>query len=426
MDPTSCPSCRTNRRDFVKLALGAGAALAFGPRLWAPLLAQEKPKEGARAKAVILVFLQGGPSQLDTFDPKPGAETGGSFKAIDTKIEGARFCEHLPRLAGISEKLALVRTLHSKDPNHDTARYLLHTGYRVDTTVTHPHVGSLIAHELGVAEGGLPGCITIGSEAPVGSGYLSPDWAPLLVEKVDAPLEDLELPRGVNRYRLEDREALLAAQDARFAADHAEAKVEHQRKAYERALALVRSSKLSAFDITQEPEATRERYGSTPFGHACLMARRLVEEGVRLVEVTLADWDTHADNFNRTRALCGQLDQGLSGLLADLGERGLLDETLVVCLGEFGRTPRINAAQGRDHFTRSFPALLAGGGIAGGRALGRTNELGTEVVERPVSVQDLFATLYDRLGVDASKEFTSQTGRPIKALDGGTPVKELL
>jgi uncharacterized protein (DUF1501 family) len=151
-----------------------------------------------------------------------------------------------------------------------------------------------------------------------------------------------------------------------------------------------------------------------------------VEEGVKFVEVTLADWDTHADGFNRARGLMGQLDQGMSGLIADLAKRDLLDSTLVVCMGEFGRTPRVNALQGRDHWTRCFSAVLAGGGVGGGRAIGRTNEQGTEIVERPVSVQDLFATIYNQLGVDARREYTSQSGRPIKALDGGAVVKELI
>jgi hypothetical protein len=418
-----CLHCRTSRRNFIKIAAGAAVGATFGGRWLAPLLAQEaSPK--ARAKSVILLFLQGGPSQLDTFDPKPGTETGGPFQAIDSRLDGARLSELLPKLAR-SDKLSIVRTLHSNDPNHDTARYLLHTGARVDSTIVHPHVGSLIANELGVAPGGLPGCITIGPDAPAGSGYLAPELAPLLVEKVENPLLDLTLPAGVNRYRLRDREALLEAQDAQFAATHAEAKVEHQRAAYRRALALVRSNKLRAFDVTEETESTRELYGSGAFGKACLMARRLVEEGVRCVEVTLADWDTHADNFNRTRALAAELDRGFAALLGDLESRGLLSETLVLCLGEFGRTPRVNAAQGRDHFTRAFAAALAGGGIAGGRAIGRTNELGTETVERPVSVQDLYATVYDRLGVDPKREFTSQTGRPVKLLDGGTPVQEL-
>jgi hypothetical protein len=374
---------------------------------------------------MILLWMQGGPSQLDTWDPKPGAETGGPFQAIDTKLEGTKISEHMPKLAGLSSRFSVIRSLHSKDPNHDTARYLLHTGYRVDSTVQHPHLGSLIAKELGAKEG-LPACITVGNDPGVGAGYLAPELAPLFIEKVDQPLEDIALPRGVNKFRLEDREALLDQQNAGFAKSHADVRVEQHREAQRRALALVKSTHVKAFDVSEEPEKTRALYGDGAFGKACLMGRRLVEEGVKFVEVTLADWDTHADNFNRSKALMKQLDAGMSGLLQDLDAKGLLASTLVVCMGEFGRTPKINPAQGRDHFTRAFSAALAGGGLAGGRAIGETNASGMEITKRPVSVQDLFATIYQQLGVDARREYRSQSGRPIKALDGGEPVKELL
>lgn len=420
---SECPGC--SRRDFLRIALSTGSAAAFLGPLGGSLLAGE-PRPGARAKAVILLWMQGGPSQLDTFDPKPGTETGGPFKAIATKTGGLSISEHLPRLARLSDRFSIVRSLHSRDPNHDTARYLLHTGYRVDTTVDHPHVGSLVAKELGRPGDGLPGCIVIGSDQGVGSGYLDPELAPLLVEKVDSPLEDLTLPPGVDASRMKERERLLAEQNDRFARAHQDERVRRHRDGYDRALALTRSAKLRAFDISRESDETRSLYGTTPFAKACLTARRLVEEGVRFVEVTLGDWDTHFDNFGRSKTLMGPLDQGFSGLLVDLDRKGLLGEVLVLCVGEFGRTPRVNGLNGRDHFTRAFSAVLAGGGIEPGRVVGRTNALGTEIVERPVSVQDLLATVYDRLGVNARKEHTSQTGRPIKVLDGGEPVKELI
>ena len=371
--------------------------------------------------------MQGGPSQLDTFDPKPGSETGGPHKAIETKTRGSFISEHLPRVASVSDKLSILRTIFSKDPNHDTARYLLHTGYRTDPTIDHPHLGSLIAKELGMTAEGLPGCITVGKDSnSAGSGYLSSELAPLLVEKIDNPLEDLRLPQGVNKFRLGDRERLLMAQNEGFASVHADPRVESQQKAYDRALALMKSPHLKAFDISEETDETKKLYGGASFGKACLMARRLVEAGVRFVEVTLADWDTHADNHNRTKALMGELDPGLSGLLTDLDRRKMLSETMVVWMGEFGRTPRINGGQGRDHWTKSFCAALAGGGLAGGRAIGRTSSNGIETMERPVSVQDLFATIYGQLGIDTSKKYMSQTGRPVKILDGGEPLKELL
>jgi hypothetical protein len=417
---TDCSHCRPGRRDFIKIAFGTGAAAMLGGL---PAQAATRP---ATAKNVILLWMQGGPSQLDTFDPKPGTETGGPHKAIDTKTRGLVFSEHLPQLAKVSDQFSVIRTLFSKDPNHDTARYLLHTGYRTDPTVDHPHLGSLISKELGTKAEGLPGCITLGKDVGASSGYLPPETAPLLIEKIENPLEDLKLANGVTSFRLADREKLLWAQNQGFAAEHPEPRVESQHKAYERAFALMRSPNLKAFDISGEKDETKQLYGSSPFGRACLMARRLVESGVRFVEVTLADWDTHADNFNRTKALMGQLDPGMSGLLIDLSRRGLLDETLVICMGEFGRTPRINGGNGRDHWTRAFCAAMAGGGIAGGRVVGRTNALGLEAQERPVAVQDLFATIYGRLGVDPNKKYLSPTGRPVKILEGGEPIQEML
>lgn len=419
----TCGHCSSGRRDFIKLAFGGSAAAALSGRFLLPAAAVTKP---AKAKAVILLWMQGGPSQLDTFDPKPGTETGGATKAVETKTRGLVVSEHLSRLAQASEQYSVIRTLFSKDPNHDTARYLLHTGYRTDPTLDHPHLGSLLAQELGTKAEGLPGCITLGKDPGAGSGYLAPELSPLLIEKIENPLEDLKLSKDVTTFRLADREKLLWAQNEGFAAVHDEGRVESQRKAYERAFALMRSPHLKAFDLASEKDETRKLYGPSPFGRACLMARRLVEAGVRFVEVTLADWDTHADNFNRTKGLMEQLDPGMSGLLKDLAQRNLLDETLVVCMGEFGRTPRINGGNGRDHWTRSFCAALAGGGVAGGRVVGRTNALGTEPQDRPVSVQDLFATIYGQLGVDASKKYMTPGGRPIKILEGGDPVKELL
>ncbi len=287
-------------------------------------------------------------------------------------------------------------------------------------------MGSLVSKELGVRRGGLPGCITFGGSNDSGAGFLPYEYAPLIIEKTEKPLEDIVLPKGITLERLKEREFLLKAQNKSFRKDHRDEMVEAQQKAYDRALEMVRSPHLKAFDISRENDRLRKAYGDTPFGKACLMARRLVGAGVRFVEVTLADWDTHQDNFNRTRELCDQLDPAMSTLLQDLDSRGMLDDTIVLCMGEFGRTPQINGNQGRDHFTRAFFAALVGGGIQPGRVIGKTNDDGTEVAERPVSVADLYATLYGQLGIDPEKKYTSKTDRPIRILEGGAPVRELL
>jgi uncharacterized protein (DUF1501 family) len=418
----TCEHCSMGRRDFVRLSFGAAAGAYLAPKFglsWAQEAAARK------AKSVILLWMQGAASQFETWDPKPGTETGGPTKTIDTG-KGYAVSASLPKLAKLADKYSVVRTLTSNDPNHDTARYLLHTGHRRIETVEYPHMGSVLSAELGMTAEGLPGCVSIGGDAGIGSGYLPPDQAPFPIEKIDKPMEDIAMAPGVTKWRLDDREKLLNAQNDEFRKDHDDRKVVEHQKAGERALALLRSPHVKAFDTSQEPDATRRLYGDGPFSRACLMARRLVEAGVRCVEVQLADWDTHADNFNRTKALCDQLDAGFAALLGDLDRKGMLGETLVLCLSEFGRTPRVNAANGRDHFSKAWSCVLAGGGLAGGRVVGETSADGTAIAKRPVPVVDLFATIYRQLGIDTEKKYTTQTGRPIKILDGGVPVRELL
>jgi uncharacterized protein (DUF1501 family) len=418
----TCRQCALGRRDFIRIAFGAAAGTALGAKFG---FAAGQEGAAAKAKSVILLWMQGAASQIDTWDPKPGAATGGPSKALDTK-RGYSISEHLPRMATLADRYSVVRTLCSKDPNHETAQYLLHTGHRRVETVDYPHLGSLICSELGMREGGLPGCVTIGGDDGVGPGFLAPETAPFLVEKIDNPLEDLTPAPGLTAVRLDDRARLLRAQNAGFRKEHDERQtLEHQR-AYDRALALMKSPHLKAFDLTAEPEEVRKLYGEGAFARACLMARRLVEAGTRFVEVRLADWDSHSDNFNRQKGLMGQLDPGFAALLGDLDRRSMLGETLVVWLSEFGRTPKVNAAQGRDHFSRAWSCVLAGGGIQGGRVVGATTADGMEIADRPVSVEDLYATIFDRLGIDPAKKVATPNGRPVRLLEGGRPVRELL
>jgi uncharacterized protein (DUF1501 family) len=420
MEP--CPNCAPSRRDFIRvtLATSAGAALAsrFG-------LAYGQEAAGAKAKSVILLWMQGAASQFETWDPKPGADTGGPTKAADTG-RGYAINARLERMSKLAAKYSVIRTLNSNDPNHETARYLLHTGHRRIDTVDYPHLGSLISSELGMKAEGLPGCVALGGDSGIGSGFLPPDTTPFFIEKIDKPTEDIALAPGMTKWRLDDREALLKAQNDSFRKDHDDRKVAEHQKAAERALALMRSPHIKAFDVDKEPEEAKKLYGPTPFGRACLLARRLVQAGTRFVEVSLGDWDTHADNFNRTDKLIEQLDPGFSALLTDLERQSMLDETLVIWLSEFGRTPRVNIVNGRDHFSKAWSCVLAGGGIQGGRVVGKTNVDGTAVAERPVPVADLYATIYKQLGIDTEKKFHSGTGRPVKVLDSGEPVKELL
>jgi hypothetical protein len=412
-------ACGCSRRQFVRLSLGAGLAAQFGMSPW--LAAQEGR---GPAKRGILLFMWGAPSQLDTFDPKPGADTGGEFKAIETAAPGIQISEHLPRIAAQMKNISLIRTLNSRDPNHDTAQYMLHTGYRKAADLEHPHVGSIVSSELGETAPDLPGCVVIGADPPVGSGYLPADKGPIIFDRLDAPAEDVLASPSQSRERLEKRWKLLSEFESRFAAEHEDARIQARRRAYDKAYKVLTSERVKAFDVSKEPEATRLLYGDSPVGRACLMARRLIEGGVRFVEVMFGSWDTHDNNFGQVRDLCKQIDPAFAGLVQDLKARRLLDETLVAWTGEFGRTPRINASNGRDHWTRNFCAALAGGGIQGGRVVGRTDESGAEITERPVSVGDFYATIYRCFGIDGSKKLPAGV-RPMKILESGDPVKEL-
>ncbi len=379
-----------------------------------------------KAKACILLWMQGAQSQIDTWDLKPGTETGGPFREIETAARGVRICEHLPRTAKQMDKVSLIRTLQSKDPNHDTATYMLHTGYRQNSDLQHPHVGSIVLEELGPGKTDLPGCIVLGGEPPAGAAYLPADRGPAIFDKLDNPGEDVVastefFPKGT----LDRRWRMLQAFDEDWVKARQDARIEGRRKAYERAWKILSSADLKAFEVAQEPEDVRKAYGPTPFGRALLLARRLVQRGVRFVEVQIGSWDSHADNFGAHKGLMGQIDGPYAALLQDLGRSGLLSETLVLLMSEFGRTPRINVAQGRDHWTRNWCACLAGGGIAGGRVVGRTDAAGLDVAERPVSVQELFATIYASLGVKPEKEYTTGGGRPLRILEPAVPVREL-
>ncbi len=396
-----------SRRDFVRLTLGSGMGL-FGSALGL------RAQEARSRKACILLWLAGGPSQVDTFDPKPDLTP---FAEIATAGE-ARISEGFPRLAKQMKRVSLVRTLHSNDPNHATATYLLHTAYRKAADVEHPHAGSVIANELG-ERSDLPGCIVIGGDPKCGAGWLPGERGPVVFDKLEDPAEDVKL--AVSKERFARRWELLGALERKFAAEREDRRVEERRRAYDRAYRVLTSERVKAFDLSKEDPS---RYGNTPFGRACLTARRLVEAGTRFVEVALGDWDSHSENEATHKRLMGVLDPAYAALLQDLADRKLLDDTLVVCMGEFGRTPRLNGASGRDHFTKCWSAALGGGGLAGGRVVGETD--GMEPVKRAVSVQDLFATIYKSFDINPAKEQKTGGGRPLKLVDGGVPVAELL
>ncbi len=413
-----------NRRGFLTMSLGLTAGAALASRLGLSALGQDTPTAAlAKAKRCIVLWMMGAPSQMDTWDPKPGTETGGPFKDIETAADGIRIAEHMPRIARQMDKVSLIRTVTSRDPNHDTAQYLLHTGWRRAADVEHPALGAVITQELGLQVADLPGGVVLGSTPPSGAGYLDAASGPIVFDRLASPAEDVLANASNPRDRFEQRWKLLKRAEERFAAGHEDARVEQRRRAYEKAYQVLTSERVKAFDVRKEPEESRRAYGDSDYGRALLMSRRLVEAGVRFVEVMYGDWDTHRDNFGQVKTLLDQTDGPIAALLEDLARRGLLQETLVLWMGEFGRTPRINGSNGRDHWT-TWSVAMAGGGIQGGRVVGRTDPLGMSIAERPVPVGDLFATIYSCFGIDPGKQLVT-VPRPMKVVEAGTPVKEL-
>lgn len=408
-----------HRRRFLSGGLGALAAALLNP--------QAKAAQGEAATKVrscICLFMHGGPSQIDTWDPKPGRETGGPFRAIESRVSGIRVSEHLPLLALRMQHLAVIRSLTSKEGNHDRARYLMHAGYAPAGGVKHPSVGSMIAETR--SAGVLPGYVSIAGPGH-GPGMLGAGFAPFVVQNPAVPVRNLKPAVGVDQTRFDRRLALWRASEARFAARHPGSQTQGHSKVVEQAVAMMRAKDAAAFELSREPASVHERYGQqSRFGLGCLMARRLVEAGVPFVEVALRGWDTHQDNFATVQKLSAELDAGMSALLDDLNDRGLLESTLVLLIGDFGRTPQINARGGRDHYPRVASAVLAGGGIRGGQVVGATDIDGYEIRDRPVTVPDLFRTVFHQLGADPEKTRMSAAGRPLTAVDGGNLISEII
>ncbi len=414
--------CECNRRQLLKLAVQGGVALSFSQILGVSTLFAGPT---AKAKSCIVLWMAGGPSQIDTFDPKPGTSTGGEFKAISTTVDGIQISEHLPLVAKEMKDLAVIRSMTSKEGNHDRARYYVHTGYARAGVTQHPSFGSVVASELIHQSKGLPAYVSINGPA-AGAGLLGVNFAPFVIRDAERPPENLAYANRITRERFQDRTQLLDSLNARFASTHKQEDISKKDAIYQRAIDLMNSPSLTAFDLEKEQTSVRNRYGRTKTGSAFLMARRLVEHGVKFVEVEMSGWDTHSDNFTETKSLMQELDPAYSTLINDLRERGLLQSTLVVWMGEFGRTPRINGKAGRDHWPQNWCAVLAGGGIHGGHAIGTTDQNGIWINERAVSVPDLYATLCRCLGIDDTKYNSSPLGRPIRIVDQGKPVNELI
>jgi hypothetical protein len=439
-----------DRRKFLVRAASASAATAsLGG--WLARLAAGVP-DGQRPKSCILLWMAGGPSHIDTFDPKPEApaDIRGEFRAIETSVSGIRISEHFPRFAKLMQHAAVLRGMSTLESDHKLATYHLHTGYQNrGGAVAFPSLGAIISKELGKRDVPLPNFVTIGrgAQEASGAGFLGPDNQPLAVNDPVRGLDFIE-PAGAPQ-RFERQMELLRAFDTAFHDQYQSPADQTHTSAIDRAVRLMNAQQKQAFDLSREPASVRELYGppaSAParqsaggkmvgggerpgnFGQACLMARRLVEAGVPFIEVVMGDgvgWDTHRDNFPRVRALSLECDAAMAALVTDLKSRGLLDSTLVVWMGEFGRTPQCTGG-GRNHWSRAWSSVLIGGGIKGGQVIGRTDRDGAAVVDRPISVPDFLGTVCTILGIDYKrKNYPPGVDRPIPIVDTSKGVKVL-
>ncbi len=419
-------TCIFGRRDFMKI----GSLGALGVSLDRVLRATPK-----KDVSCILVWQSGGCGHLDTWDLKPDAprEYRGEFQPISTNVPGIRICEHLPFTAKQADKFTILRSLRSKENNHERAINYLLTGYLPLGTLEFPSMGAVVSKELG-PKNGLPPYVAVPNTFPsYGAGFLGGEYNPFIAGDPNVSnyqARDLTLPADVDWERLANRRWLLEQMDAKFRAVESTNDLAALDRFHQRAYDLVTSpTAKKAFDIQAESPSLRERYGRTPVGQGCLLARRLVEAGVRLVTVAKGwlNYDTHGDNFNiMKKALLPEFDRAFAALLEDLDQRGLLASTLVIAMGEFGRTPKVNADAGRDHHNKAWSIALAGAGIAGGRVLGATDKTGTEVTDLPVEPEDLLRSIYTILGVDCSREYHTPIGRPVKVVNGGHVIPGLL
>ncbi len=435
--PAKFSAERFDRRGFLKVGAVAGLGIGLGDflaleSLQAASNAYVTPKP--QAKSVIHIYLQGGVSAQESWDPKPLSpiEYRGELGAIQTKLPGVQFSELLPKTAQVADKLTVIRSLTHGEAAHERGQHNMMTGYRPSPALQYPSYGSVVSHELGPRKD-LPPYISIPNEPNpfAGSGYLSTAYAPFSVGDDPArpkfKVRDLNLPGNVDQQRYERRLAALEVANEQFNQRAASDAVSSMNAFYQRAFRLIGSpAARDAFDMSKEPEKFKNRYGRNQAGQRMLLARRLVEAGARFVTLSYAGWDHHGGITQKMRRLMPAFDQGFAALLADLDERGLLDETLVMVSSEFGRTPKINADAGRDHWSKVFSVVVAGGGFKRGAVVGSSGATAYEPEQTPISPEDLATTLYHQLGIAAQKELMAPGDRPIEIVKGGRVRKELL
>jgi hypothetical protein len=421
-----------SRRAFVggaaKTFLGVSALSQLGDRAFAaPGKDASVAKQVATAQNVIYLYMTGGMSHLDTFDPKPeNKDVMGLTTAINTNADGAQISNYLPLMARQMNKVSLVRSMTSTQGAHEQGQYFQHTSYTLRSSIRHPSMGAWLQKFQGKGNPTLPGSVMIGNDSRhPGAGFFESKFAPLMISDPEGGINNVKTNPWFTAERFHDRLSTAKKLDAAFAQKYDVKNVRAYADMYDDAVKMMESEELTAFDLNQEPDDLREKYGRDNFGQGCLLARRLVEHGVRYVEVSFGNWDTHNANFTRVPELCDELDVALSTLLQDLSSRGMLENTLVVLATEFGRTPEINVNDGRDHHPKGFSCLMAGGGVKGGYVHGATDERGFGATGSLVTVPDFNASIAYALGLPLDQVLFSPTKRPFTVTDKGKPILEL-
>ncbi len=420
--PWQTPAGMT-RRHFMNHLAGSsaavGAALTMGNSIYANAETMRKNR-----KSAILLWMGGGPATIDIWDLKPGAPTGGPFKPISTTGD-MQICEHMPMMAQQMKHMSIVRSMATREADHQRGRYYMHTGFVPNPNIEHPSYGAVIAHELieQRPELEIPPFVSIGG-ASNGPGFLGMAWAPFSVSS-NGRVRNMEM--NLENNRLMQRMAALKTIESSFARRTRDLPATEHAKVLGKTLDLMTSDQMKAFNVEEEPTEVKERYGTDNFGQGCLLARRLVESGVPFVEVDLGGWDNHQTIHTTLKDnKLPTLDRAMSALVEDLAQRELLDDTVVMWMGEFGRTPRINQNAGRDHWARSWSCVVGGGNLNRGIAVGETSSDGTAVETEPYSSEDLMATVCKGLGISTETTFTSKNGRPMKIANGGKIINELV
>ncbi|MCO6044945.1 DUF1501 domain-containing protein [Aeoliella sp. ICT_H6.2] len=410
-----------NRRHFMSHLAGASALALPAMTLTSSVRAAAETLK-KNHKSAILLWMGGGPPTIDIWDIKSGAPTGGPSRAIGT-AGNAQISDKLPTVAQHMDRLSVIRSMSTREADHERGRYYMHTGYVPNPNVMHPSYGAVVAHETEhlVPDLDIPLFVSVGG-ASEGPGFLGMAYAPFQVDS-NGRIRNLDMK--MQEQRLAQRFALLETIETQFINERRGMAAEDHAKVLAKTNSLLTSDQMKAFNVQSEPEDMKELYGNSGFGRGCMLARRLVESGVPFVEVNMGGWDLHQNCFTTLDNKLPEMDKAMGALMEDLKQRGLLDSTVVIWMGEFGRTPRINGNAGRDHYARAWSAVVGGGPINGGLAIGETSADGTQVESEPYSSEDLMATVCQAMGISLQTTFTSNNGRPMKIANGGRVISEL-